>query len=89
MDLQQTLLDSAVRKCGSLDVARRYVKSPEESAHTRGAAIDVGPMNAVDWMIRYGVEYGFCQTYSNELWHYELTAVAGQCQAPLPDASGS
>jgi D-alanyl-D-alanine carboxypeptidase len=86
---QQRLLDEAVEKYGSLSKARQYVNTPEKSTHVSGKAIDIGPTNADDWLIRHGSDYGLCQVYANEMWHFELlTTPGGECPAPLPDAAG-
>ncbi len=86
---QQRLLDEAVARYGSLEEARRLVSTPEKSAHVTGKAIDIGPTDAADWLIRNGSDYGLCQTYANEMWHFELaTAPGGECPVPLSDAGG-
>lgn len=86
---QQQLLDDAVKKYGTLAAARRYVNTPEKSTHVTGKAVDLGPTDADDWMQRHGADYGLCQAYANEMWHFELLTVAGgECPAPLPDAAG-
>ena len=86
---QQELLDQAVARYGSLAEALRYVASPDTSSHVTGDAVDLGPTQADDWMIRHGADYGLCQTYANEMWHFELaTAPGGTCPAPRPDAAG-
>ncbi len=85
---QQSLLDEAVSRYGSREEARRYVNTPEQSKHVTGTAVDIGPTDASYWMSQYGAEYGLCQTYANEIWHYELTIEPGGiCPTPLPDAS--
>ena len=38
----------------------------------RGDAVDIGQSDATAWLSEHGAEYGLCQTYSNEPWHYEL-----------------
>lgn len=86
---QQKLLDDAVDKYGSLDKARRYVSTPEESKHVSGKAVDIGPTNADDWLIQHGKKYGLCQVYSNEMWHFELLAErGGACPPLLSNAAG-
>jgi hypothetical protein len=86
---QQELLDEAVERYGSLSEALRFVASPDRSSHLTGDAVDLGPTEADDWMIRHGADYGLCQTYANELWHFELaTEPGGSCPAPRPDAAG-
>lgn len=86
---QQSLLDRAIDRYGSLDEARRFVKTPETSEHVSGQAVDIGPTDGADWTIRKGARYGLCQTFANEMWHFELaTSPGGECPQPLPDAAG-
>ncbi|MEV6897351.1 M15 family metallopeptidase [Amycolatopsis sp. NPDC051372] len=86
---QQRLLEEGIQKYGSLQSARQYVNTPEKSTHVSGKAVDIGPTDADDWLIRHGDDYGLCQAYSNELWHFELlTTPGGTCPAPLPNAAG-
>jgi hypothetical protein len=86
---QRELLDGAIEKYGSLERARQFVQTPEKSEHTRGRAVDIGPTDADDWLIRKGAAYGLCQVYANELWHFELgTVPGGTCPALKADASG-
>ncbi|MFJ6770388.1 M15 family metallopeptidase [Kitasatospora sp. NPDC091257] len=86
---QQRLLDRAVTRYGSVEQARKFVNTPEKSAHVSGKAVDVGPTSADYWLIQYGARYGLCQVYNNEIWHFELlTRPGGTCPAPLPDAAG-
>jgi hypothetical protein len=85
---QQRLLDQAIVTYGSLDQARKYVNTPDKSEHVTGKAIDIGPTNADDWLIQHGADYGLCQAYANEMWHFELlTAPGGGCPAPRSDAT--
>jgi hypothetical protein len=37
-----------------------------------GDAVDIGPSAARAWLSQHGAEYGLCQIYRNEPWHYEL-----------------
>ncbi|WP_435108406.1 M15 family metallopeptidase [Nocardiopsis synnemataformans] len=86
---QRHLLDEAVLDHGSREEARRLVSTPEESRHVTGEAIDIGPTDAADWLIRRGSAYGLCQVYANEMWHFELlTEPGGNCPDLLPDAAG-
>jgi len=88
-EYQQRLLDRAVVTYGSLDEARRFVNTPEKSTHVSGKAIDIGPTAADDWLIQHGADYGLCQAYANEMWHFELlTTPGGHCPQPLGDATG-
>jgi hypothetical protein len=69
---QERLLREAVSKYGSEAEAARWVASPETSAHVSGDAVDVGPSAAAAWLSEHGAQYGLCQVYGNEPWHYEL-----------------
>lgn len=85
---QLRLFDEAVARYGSADEARRYVSSPDRSAHVTGDAVDIGPTDAAEWLRRHGSTYGLCQVFANEIWHYELaTTPGGQCPEMLPDSS--
>lgn len=85
---QQYLLDNAVEEYGSLEEARRWVSTPELSAHVSGDAVDIGPTEADYWMIQHGAEYGLCQVYANEIWHFELlTEPGGTCPALREDSA--
>lgn len=84
---QQRLYDEAVAQRG-LAYASTHVAAPDKTEHTKGNAVDIGPTDADDWLIRNGAQYGLCQTYANEIWHFELTAVAGRCPAQLQNALG-
>jgi len=87
---QQALLDEAIVTYGSEQEARRWVSTPERSSHVTGDAIDVGPTDAAYWFSQYGNQYGLCQTYANEIWHYELLVEPGEtCPEPATDASES
>ena len=69
---QEQLLQEAVSKYGSEEEAAQWVAAPNTSAHVSGDAVDIGPSEATAWLSEHGAEYGLCQTYSNEPWHYEL-----------------
>jgi hypothetical protein len=85
---QERLLEEAVKRYGSLEEAHRYVASPETSSHVTGDAVDIGPTDAADWMIRRGAAYGLCQIYANEMWHFELaTTPGGTCPTLRSDAA--
>ena len=85
---QQILLDEAVVTYGSEEEARRWVNTPDKSTHVTGDAVDIGYTDADYWLIENGYRYGLCQTYSNEIWHFELAVEPGEsCPAPLDDAT--
>jgi zinc D-Ala-D-Ala carboxypeptidase len=71
-EYQSQLLREAVSEYGSEEEAARWVATAETSAHVRGDAVDIGPVDATAWLSEHGAEYGLCQIYSNEPWHYEL-----------------
>lgn len=86
---QQQLLDDAVQTYGSLAVARQWVATPDESHHVQGKAVDIGPASAYGWMLAHSTQFGLCQVFANEKWHYELTADAeGQCPPLRTNAAG-
>jgi D-alanyl-D-alanine carboxypeptidase len=69
---QEQLLHEAVSKYGSEEEAARWVATPDTSAHVSGDAVDIRPSDATAWLSEHGAEYGLCQIYGNEPWHYEL-----------------
>jgi zinc D-Ala-D-Ala carboxypeptidase len=71
-EYQEQLLHEAVSKYGSEKEAARWVATPNTSAHVSGDAVDIGHADATAWLSEHGAEYGLCQIYSNEPWHYEL-----------------
>ena len=73
---QEQLLREAVSKYGSEEEAARWVATPDRSAHVSGDAVDIGPSGAAAWLSEHGAEYGLCQIYRNEPWHYELRSEA-------------
>jgi D-alanyl-D-alanine carboxypeptidase len=86
---QQRLFDDAVRTYGSADIARQFVASPEVSKHVVGQAVDVAPVDADNWLIRTGAQFGLCQIYANEIWHFELAVdEQGNCPPLRPNAAG-
>jgi D-alanyl-D-alanine carboxypeptidase len=69
---QEHLLQEAISKYGSEAEAARWVATPKTSAHVAGDAVDIGPSAAAAWLSSHGAQYGLCQIYGNEPWHYEL-----------------
>jgi zinc D-Ala-D-Ala carboxypeptidase len=84
---QERLLREAVLEYGSEDEAARWVATPTTSAHVSGDAVDIGPSDAAAWLSEHGAEYGLCQIYGNEPWHYELRpeAIDHGCPAMYAD----
>ena len=86
---QQALLDEATVTYGSRDEARKWVNTPELSAHVPGHAVDIGYTDANSWLSIHGADYGLCQIYGNEMWHFELaTEPGGTCPLMKNDAAG-
>ena len=86
---QQRLFDDAVRRYANEDIARQFVASPEDSRHVVGEAVDIAGTGASDWLIRNGAQFGLCQIYANENWHFELaTDDVGRCPGLRPNAAG-
>ncbi len=85
-EYQRRLLQRAVSKYGSEEEAARWVATPDTSAHVSGDAVDLGPSDAMAWLSEHGAEYGLCQTYRNEPWHYELRPEAPDQGCPPPYA---
>jgi hypothetical protein len=71
-EYQEQLLHEAVSEYGSEKEAARWVATPDTSPHMSGDAVDIGSFDATAWLSEHGAEYGLCQIYSNESWHYEL-----------------
>ncbi len=83
---QARLLEDAVLEYGSETEAARWVATPETSPHVSGGAVDMGS-DAAAWLSGHGAEYGLCQIYGNEPWHFELRpeASAQGCPRMYPD----
>jgi D-alanyl-D-alanine carboxypeptidase len=75
-EYQNQLLREAVSEFGSVEEAARWVATAETSAHVSGDAVDIGPFDATAWLSEHAAEYGLCQIYRNEPWHYELRPIA-------------
>ena len=86
-EYQNQLLREAIVEYGSEAEASRWVASPETSAHVSGDAVDIGPFDALEWMSANGADYGLCQIYGNEPWHFELRpdAIEQGCPAMYAD----
>jgi hypothetical protein len=71
-EYQNQLLREAVTEYGSEGEAARWVATAKTSAHVSRDAVDIEPSDATAWLSEHGAEYGLCQIYRNEPWHYEL-----------------
>ena len=79
---QAQLLRQAISKYGSEAEAARWVATPNTSPHVSGDAVDIGPARAAAWLSNHGANYGLCQIYRNEPWHYELRPKAADNGCP-------
>ncbi len=79
-----------VRTYGSADMARQFVASPEVSKHVDGQAVDIAPVEADKLADRATApQFGLCQIYANEIWHFELAVdEQGRCPPLRPNAAG-
>jgi D-alanyl-D-alanine carboxypeptidase len=86
-EYQRRLLHEAVSRFGSKRKAARWVAAADRSFHVSGAAVDIGPSRAAAWLSKHGGEYGLCQIYRNEPWHYELRpdAIDHRCPSMYAD----
>jgi hypothetical protein len=86
-EYQEHLRQDAVLDYGSDAEAARWVATAETSEHVTGDAIDLGLADATAWLSEHGADYGLCQIYGNEPWHYELrpAAVDQGCPAMYAD----
>ncbi|MFC8661808.1 M15 family metallopeptidase [Streptomyces sp. NPDC057199] len=86
-EYQNHLLREAVSKYGSEDEAARWVATATTSPHVSGDAVDIGHSDTTVWLAKNGAEYGLCQIYRNEPWHYELRpdAIDGGCPRMYAD----
>jgi hypothetical protein len=71
-EYQNQLFREAVSEYGSEEEAARWVATPETSAHVSGDAVDIEGFGATAWLSEQGADFGLCQIYGNESWHYEL-----------------
>ncbi|WP_134324089.1 M15 family metallopeptidase [Cumulibacter soli] len=86
---QAQLMEEEIDAIGAAE-AKKLVADPSTSHHVTGHAVDIGPMSATDWLAQRGVEFGLCQIYANESWHYELaTTPGGTCPPMKSDATES
>ena len=86
---QDQLLRDAISEYGSAKEAARWVATPNTSAHVSGDAVDIGSYDATAWLSDHGAQYGLCQIYRNESWHYELRpkAIKRGCPSMYPDSA--
>ena len=81
-EFQEQLLREAVFEYGSEEEAARWVATAATSAHVSGDSVDIGRSDATAWLSEHGADYGLCQIYRNEPWHYELRPDASRRGCP-------
>jgi len=98
---QARLFARAVRRTGSVTLARTWTLPPHESSHVAGIALDVRPREGARWLERHGSRHHLYRVYDNEWWHFEYrpdgrpprhpnpaAAIAQESCANLEDAGG-
>jgi D-alanyl-D-alanine carboxypeptidase len=68
---QHRLFTEEVRRTGSREAAMARVLPPGESAHVKGIAMDVRPVEGARWLEDHGGRYHLYRIYDNEWWHFE------------------
>jgi zinc D-Ala-D-Ala carboxypeptidase len=81
-EYQDQLLREAVSTYGSAEEAARWVATADTSPHVSGDAVDIGSLDATTWLSEHGADFGLCQIYRNEPWHYELRPEAVDRRCP-------
>jgi D-alanyl-D-alanine carboxypeptidase len=81
-EYQNQLLREAVSEYGSEEKAARWVATADTSPHVSGDAVDIEHSDATAWLSQHGADYGLCQIYRNEPWHYELRPEAINHRCP-------
>ncbi|WP_220347266.1 M15 family metallopeptidase [Microbacterium bovistercoris] len=84
---QEQLLVEAISTYGSREAAAKWVAPADKSSHVHGEAVDIGDLEAAIWLGQNGAEFGLCQTYANEQWHFEYRESAPRegCPEAYPD----
>lgn len=86
---QRWLMTEAIATLGSEEAAREIVAEADASSHVTGRAVDIGNLDAQEWLEAYGQGWGLCRTYANESWHFErATSPGGDCPTMKTDARG-
>ena len=88
-EYQDQLFRAAAVEYGSEEEAARWVATASTSAHVSGDAVDIGSADATGWLSEHGADFGLCQIYRNEPWHYELRpeAIGGRCPRMYVDSA--
>lgn len=71
-EYQKQLLREYIAAYGSKAEAAKWAAPADKSLHVLGAAIDLDSAKAEAWLSGHGADFGLCQVYANEPWHYEL-----------------
>ncbi|MCW5951220.1 MAG: D-alanyl-D-alanine carboxypeptidase family protein [Propionibacteriaceae bacterium] len=71
-EYQKQLLQEYIAVYGSEAEAAKWAAPADKSLHVFGEAIDLDSAEAEAWLSGHGADFGLCQVYENEPWHYEL-----------------
>jgi hypothetical protein len=66
------LLQEYIAMYGSEAEAAKWAAPTDKSLHVLGEAVDLAGVEAEAWLSDHGANFGLCQVYENEPWHYEL-----------------
>ena len=84
---QARLFADAVRRTGSLTLARYWTLPPHESGHVAGIALDVRPAEGARWLERHGSRHHLYRVYDNEWWHFEYRPDGRPPRLPNPGSA--
>ena len=87
-EVQARMFAEAVRRTGSVDLARRRVLPPQESRHVAGTALDVRPAEGARWLEEHGGPHGLYRIYDNEWWHFEYRPEGRPAMLPHSGVTG-
>lgn len=87
-EYQEQLVQENIAVYGSEAEAAKWAAPADKSLHVLGDAIDLG-VEAQAWLSDHGADFGLCQVYENEPWHYELRPEAEDqgCPKKYADAT--
>lgn len=71
-EYQEQLLQEYIARHGSEAEAAKWAAPADKSLHVLGEAVDLDSVKAEAWLSEHGADFGLCQVYESEPWHYEL-----------------
>lgn len=84
---QARIFADAIRRTGSVELARQWALPPSESRHVLGTALDVRPREGARWLERHGARHHLYRVCDNEWWHFEYWPEGQPTRHPHPGAS--